>query len=294
MNKLIILMHFIIILEQNISFKEFVYKFEVMTSPCEVTLFCETKSKADEVAKAILSEAKRLEKKYNYYKSDSLLSRINTREENYLDSESKSLLQRAKLYYKETNGIFDITLATIKNLYSTELTVYELEKKKDELLPYVGSEHFEIKKDKIYFDNDYTKIDLGGFVKEYAVDRSAMIVKKHKIKSALINFGGDIYGVGKKPNGKKFKIGIKDPKNPNNHVKFAEISDQALTTSASYERNFQIQNKTYSHILSRQNIKNSPSSVTVISSNCVQSGVYSTSLMIDRDIKCKNIVILID
>ncbi len=262
-----------------------------MTSPCEVILFSDNKAKADKVAKAILNEAKRLEKKYNYYDSNSFLSLINSRQENSLDSESKSLLQRAKQYYKQTEGIFDITVATIKDLYTTQKTMNELEKQKATLLPYVGCEHFEIKKDKIYFDNEFTKIDLGGFVKEYAVDRAVSIVKKNKIKSALINFGGDIYAVGKKPNGEKFKVGIKDPKNPTQHAEFVEIENQALTTSASYERNYQIEDHSYSHIISKESHNNAPLSVTVISNFCIESGVYSTSLMINISLKTQNMVI---
>lgn len=265
-----------------------------MTSPCEVILFCDTKAKADEVAKAILNEAKRLEKKYNYYDSNSFLSQINTRAENLLDTESKSLLQRAKLYYKQTNGIFDITIATIKDLYKTETSINELEYQKTALLPFVGCEHFEIKKDKIYFDNNFTKLDLGGFVKEYAVDRAVAIVKKNKIKSALINFGGDIFAHGKKPNGEKFRVGIKDPKNPTKNAKFVEIENQALTTSASYERNYQIEDHNYSHIIAKGNDNKTPLSATVISKNCIESGVYSTSLMINISLKAPNLVIILD
>ncbi len=272
---------------------QYIYKFEAMTSPCEVILFCNQKAKADKVAKEILSEAKRLEKKYSYYNPNSFLSLLNTRVENKLDSESKSLLQRAKQYYKLTNGIFDVTIATIKELYITQQTIKELEEKKEFLLTHVGCEHFEIKRDKLYFDNEFTKIDLGGFVKEYAVDRAVKIVKKHKIKSALINFGGDIFAVGKKPDGDRFKIGIKDPHNPTKHAKYIEIEDQALTTSASYERGYKIEDDRYSHIISKEKRDNNTNSVTVISNSCVESGVYSTSLMIDESLECKHRVIFL-
>ncbi len=270
---------------------QYIYKFEAMTSPCEVTLFSDTKEKADKVAKDILSEAKRLEKKYNYFDSNSFLWQINERKKNQLDAESKSLFKLTKHYYKVTEGVFDVTIATIKDLYITQKTTLSLLREKTVLLQYVGCEHFEIKKDKIYFDNEFTKIDLGGFVKEYAVDRAVKIVKKNKIKSALINFGGDIYALGRKPNGEKFKVGIKDPKDKTIHAKFIEIENQALTTSASYERNYQIEDKNYSHIISKEESKNKPLSVTVISESCIKSGVYSTSLMINPDLKIDSIVI---
>ena len=164
---------------------KFVYKFSAMSTPCEVILYSDEKIKADSVAHAILNETKRLEKKYNYYNKDSLLSQINTRATKELDNETKSLLNRAKDYYKQTDGIFDITVATIKNLYTQTPTIKELDAQKKTLSEFVGCEHFEIKKNKILFDNEFTTIDLGGFVKEYAVDRAVNIVKKNKISSAL-------------------------------------------------------------------------------------------------------------
>jgi thiamine biosynthesis lipoprotein len=267
--------------------RKYIYKFEAMSTYCEVILYSLSKTLADEVAKAILSETKRLEKKYNYYSSDSYLSQINSRQESLLDQESKNLLSRAKKYYKLTNGVFDISVATLKDLYRDSLSTQELEAKRSFLLPYVGCEHFMIKRNKIVFDNEYTKLDLGGFVKEYAVDRAVSILKKHKISSALVNYGGDIYAVGKKPDNSQFKLGIKNPSNPKEFVKELFLEDQALTTSASYERNYKIGDEVYSHIINKKRGNSSYKSVSVISQSCVESGVYSTSLMIDESLEIR-------
>lgn len=268
--------------------KKFVYRFEAMSTPCELILYAKDKFQADESAKNVLEETKRLESKYNYFDEKSLISQINNRKVSDLDLETKTILQRSLHFYKDTNGVFDITIATIKNLYTDALSVKELEEKKESLKNYVGCEHFSIKKNKIIFDNEYTKIDLGGFVKEYAVDRASQILKKHKISSALINYGGDIYAIGKKPDGDRYKIGIKDPHDTSKYVKEFFIEDEALTTSASYERNYKIETNTYSHIISKNKLNTNASSVSVISKSCVESGVYSTSLMIDASLEIKN------
>jgi len=272
---------------------KFIYKFEAMSTPCELIIYANEKVIADNSAMAVLNETKRLEKKYNYFNSNSLISSINSRQANIIDSETKSILQRAKQYYSATNKTFDITIATIKDLYKNEKKLTTLEAKKAELLEYVGCEHFSLKKDKIIFDNEYTKIDLGGFVKEYAVDRAVVILKKHKIVSALVNYGGDIYALGKKPDGTAFKVGIKNPKDKTMYATEIELENQALTTSASYERNYTIEEKQFSHIISKEKSTSNVSSVTVISSNCVESGVYSTSMMIDKNIKTNNQTIIL-
>ncbi len=272
---------------------QFIYRFEAMSTPCEVQLFSDSKAKADMVASKILKEAKRLELKYNYFNSNSFLAKINLRVEQNLDLETVTLIKRAIKYYQNTNGIFDITIATIKDIYKSSKSLEELEQKRKELLDYVGCKHISIKKRKIYFDNHYTKIDLGGFVKEYAVDRATIITKKAGIKSALINFGGDIFALGKRVDGSKFKIGIKDPNKPTKIVKFAEIEDEALTTSASYERYEVIENKKFSHIIAKKR-SSRYKSVTVVSNSCVESGVYSTALMIDDNIETSNKLIVFE
>ena len=273
--------------------KKFIYQFDAMSTLCELTIYSPDKARADKAAEAVVLETKRLEKKYNYYDPASLLSELNSRKTDRLDSGTKSLLQRAKQYYSTTNGIFDITVATIKALYRDEKDPKVLEKKKEALRAYVGCEHFSIKRDRIIFDNPHTKLDLGGFVKEYAVDRAAQLLKKSKITSALINYGGDIYALGNKPDGQKFIVGIKDPKDPSRYAQQIELKDQALTTSASYERNYTIGSETFSHILSTTRETSLSRSVSVISANCVESGVYSTALMIDASLPTKNRVLIL-
>ena len=255
-----------------------------MTTPCEVQIFTKDEYKSKLVATNILKSLKELEKKYNFYNPNSLLSQINQRKIEKIDIQTKDILTRAKQFYIKTDKIFDITVGTLKVLKNLK-TIQEIEKKRKELLEFVGVEHFKIKKNKISFDNPYTMIDLGGVVKEFAVDNAIKLLKKAKIESAIVNFGGDIYALGTKPNGEYFSIGIKNPLNPKEFITFIKLKNQALTTSASYERNYQIENKIYSHIISKENTQNQILSASIISKSALQSGIYSTSLMIKPTLK---------
>jgi len=255
-----------------------------MTSPCEVHIYCSDDLKSRNIAKKILTMAKELEKKYNFYDPHSYLSAINQRKVKKLDAQTKDLLSRAKLFYNKTEGIFDITMGTLTQArqYSKIKAIEEATKK---LKPFVGIEHFKIQRNSIHFDNPHTLVDLGGVVKEFAVDQAVKILKKEKIVSALVNFGGDIYALGTKPNCQPFRVGIKNPLNPSEYITHADISNQALTTSASYERNHQIENKNYSHIISSHDLQKEIISATVISSSALESGIFSTALMIEPLLK---------
>jgi len=251
-----------------------------MTSPCELQIYCNDTHKAKKVAQKILNTAKELEIKYNFYNPDSYLSTLNQRKTDILDIQTKDLFTRAKLFYTQSNQIFDITMGTL-NKARKQKTQVQIEEATQVLQPYIGVEHFKIKKNKLIFDNPYTMIDLGGFVKEYTVDMAVKILKKHKIQAALVNFGGDIYALGLKPNGQAFSIGIKNPLNPTKYITQYTIHNQALTTSASYERNYEVKGKVYSHIIGKTTLQEKILSATVIAPTTVKAGVFSTSLMID-------------
>ena len=169
------------------------YQFEVFTSPCEVIIYDTPKTKADTYASSILKSAKHLEQKYNFFDERSYLSSLNSRKESTLDLQTKEVLKEARELCRLTDGVFDISVGTLKKNFH------------EELKHFVGIENWEIKKDKLIFTNPHTKLDLGGVIKEYAVDRAALYLRKSKVSSALINFGGDLYALGTKPDGSTFE-----------------------------------------------------------------------------------------
>jgi thiamine biosynthesis lipoprotein len=82
----------------------------------------------------------------------------------------------------------------------------------------------------------------------------------------------------------KFNIAITNPLKKDEYLFTIDIQDQALTTSASYERNIKVEDTVYSHIISKDT-KSDILSATIVSNNCVKSGVYSTALMCNENIK---------
>ncbi len=246
-----------------------------MHSPCELILYAPF-HKAKQAAKEVLVATKQLERTYNFYNPNSLISAINQRKESKLTPELASILEQAYLYYQRTDGIFDITVGTLKRCLNAS-SYAEYQACIEKMQEFLGWQHITLTKNRIHFDNPYTMIDLGGFVKEYAVDKAKRILKRHKI-NGIINFGGDIAAVGSKPDGSAFRIGIKDPYKPNQFATFVEISDAALATSGTYERSYKVGNQRVEHIF-KGNLQ--AKSISVIAPTCLQSGIYATSLMIN-------------
>lgn len=96
---------------------------------------------------------------------------------------------------------------------------------------------------------DGAKLDFGGIAKGYAGDEVLEILKDFKIENAILDLGGNIQTLGKRYDDNAWKIGIKDPEEPEKILCSVEVIDKAVITSAGYERFFTDEyGKKYSHI----------------------------------------------
>lgn len=262
------------------------YQFVSMTTNCIIDIYDNAVSNIEESFFEISKETRRLELKYNFYNENSYLSKIiNNRDSNkiYLDEETSQILKTIRKLCEDTKGIFDISVGTINHCYKYK-TIEEVSNCVASLKSKMGLENWSIKNNLLEFKHKETKLDLGGVIKEYAVDASAEILIKKNIKSAIVNFGGDLRVIGKKPDGNNFAVAIKNPKDKDKVLLVINLENQALTTSASYERKTIIENKEFSHICSTKDINNEIISSTVIGNSALACGVYSTSFMIDSKI----------
>ncbi|MDR3221625.1 MAG: FAD:protein FMN transferase [Candidatus Accumulibacter sp.] len=91
-------------------------------------------------------------------------------------------------------------------------------------------------------------IDLGGYLKGYALDRAAAILRERGIKDALINIGGNIMALGGK-NGEAWSVGILHPRQPGPMATLKLYDGEAIGTSGDYQRFFELDGQRYCHLL---------------------------------------------
>ena len=189
----------------------YLYNFEAFTTPCELHIESSVQAAADNAAQIIISQTKRLEHYYGFFRENSELYAINNRTNNIhiISDEFAVLMQMALFYTKMTQGVFDIALSGTLKASLKASTLEEYHTLRDTLLPFASSEHILLEGNQLTFSNDFTKIDFGGLVKEYAVDQAVLQLQNIGIKSALVNFGGDIAAYGACHN-KPWKVGIQN------------------------------------------------------------------------------------
>ena len=127
------------------------------------------------------------------------------------------------------------------------------------------------------------EIDLGSIAKGYATDAVNEILEENHISSALINLGGNVYALGRKPDKSKWKVGIQNPKDTNKTICTLAIENKAVITSGNYERYFEVDGKRYCHIIDPKTgypVQHNILSATVLADNCATADAYATSFMV--------------
>lgn len=127
-------------------------------------------------------------------------------------------------------------------------------------------------------------LDLGAIAKGYAADEVARVLREKRVKAAVIDLGGNVMVMGKKPDGSPWRVGIQNPFDERGaHIGVASLrGGSTVVTSGVYERYFIGEDGArYHHILDPATgspVRNGLMSVTVISDSSVDADGLSTTL----------------
>lgn len=130
---------------------------------------------------------------------------------------------------------------------------------------------------------DGMELDFGAIGKGYAADQAVKILEENGIKSALLDFGGNIQTIGRKPDGSLWRVGIKNPWTGDAACAL-KVEEKAVVTSGGYERFFEdADGNRYIHIFDPKTGRPSESnleSVTIICTSGKYADCLSTALFV--------------
>ena len=244
-------------------------------------------SKRAQVLKKLEDKINELDEMLSTGKETSEVSRLNRSGEAVLSPTVANLVKRSLGIYKKTDGLFDITIYPLMELWGFPTKNYKVpsEKEIEEKHKLVGSDKIDFNEEtrKISFKNKGMEIDFGGIGKGYITDELVKILTDEKVESAIINLGGNVFGFRKKPDGSLWNIAIRDPNEQDKYMAAIRLEDSAVITSGGYERYFEENGIIYHHILDPRTGKPSDSglkSVSIISKDGTLADALSTSLFI--------------
>lgn len=127
------------------------------------------------------------------------------------------------------------------------------------------------------------RLDLNGIAKGHAVDEASLLATRAGLSSHLMEIGGELRGVGVKPDGEPWWVDIEQPPNSTSARTVAALYNLAIATSGDYRRNAIVDGQSISHTLAPETgrpLTNGVASVTVVHASCMQADAYATALQV--------------
>jgi thiamine biosynthesis lipoprotein len=239
--------------------------------------------RAERIARAVEAEACRIERKFSRYRETSVVSEINRnagRTPVAVDEESEGLVRAALDLARLTQGRFDPTVGVLRRAWDFKGGRVPSEGEIAAILPLVDAAAVSIRDRTVFLRRAGMEIDLGGVGKEYAVDRAAELLRAEGVRSALVNFAGDVRTVGSRGDGLPWNIGVADPRQ-RGRCRFAvrTLGDAGIATSGDYERGFVKDGVRYHHILDARTgwPARGVASVTTVAASAFRAGQFATA-----------------
>ena len=225
----------------------------IMNVPAHVKVFTTDQDEGKEVADAVFKEWKRISDEFNFGEPYTYTSYVNKKaygEWIRIDDEFLKLLNLSMDYYKLTDGAFDITFAPLWPIWKEAAASKKMPAKAEitAALALMGSEFVQIDREKkmVRFTKP-VKINMGGILRGYCLERGREIVKKfaeHKFPVEL-RLGGYMLAYGKRD----WYYDVPDPFKEGHTLGRFRFEDGVVMSSSGRDHFVQIEGKLYSHIL---------------------------------------------
>ena len=227
---------------------------------------------------------RRYEQEFSRTMENSALYRLNhdTGATRQLSDDLQSLIVTGLFYYERSEGLFDITVAPLSDLWqfsSANPSVPDGAALRDALV-HVSASQLSLSGNVLHYEDTAIQLDLGGIAKGYIADRLKEYLVEQGVTSALIDLGGNILCIGAKPDGNPFRVGIREPfAAQGTSIAVAAVSDLSVVTSGVYERCFTEDGVLYHHLLDPKTgypFISGLNSVSIISKTSVDGDALST------------------
>ena len=213
-------------------------------------------ARARPAADAVLREFDRLHRTYHAWQPSELYE-LNTAiaagKSAVVKAEMAALLTDAQRFSALGNGLFDPGIGRLIQLWGFQSDEFKAALPAPDVLASWRKSRPSISDlvldgPRVRSRKKQVAIDLGGYLKGYALDRASTLLREHGANNALVNIGGNVMALGTK-NGEPWRVGIQHPRQPGPLAVLALKDGEAVGTSGDYQRYFELDGQRYCHLL---------------------------------------------
>ena len=228
------------------------------------------------------TELQRLERKFCYYQSDSVINALNpnagTGIFTPLDAESRSLFDYTAALSDQSHHIFDPSTRPLQNCYNKDGRLLATKQQLHNMLKLVDWSAIEITDRGARLPRKGMLIDLNSCIRPYAVDCVRKLLLREGVKHALIEMERDAATIGKDADGANWLIGLRHPLGLQAAIARIKLNNQGYAMRGDYERRITLNGEFFSRALSPVDGQPIPGllSVVVVADNCLAAAGAAT------------------
>jgi FAD:protein FMN transferase len=230
----------------------------------------------------VLDEIAKLDVKFNAINPASPIYAFNHRDEPITDPEIVGVVQQALEVGRASAGALDITIYPVVELWGfygetpRRPSSQDLNRERAK----VDYRQLKVEAGRVTKSHPKVRLDLGAVAKGYAVKRAVELLRAEGIRSALVDFGGDVFALGRLGR-RTWKVGVQDPRGTG-VIGVLILTDSSVATSGDYERFFEQDGVRYHHLLDPATGEPARGlrSVTVLTPDAVLADAWSTAFFV--------------
>ena len=203
-----------------------------------------------------VAEITRIEKLISSWDQDSETSLINRNagiQPVKVSLELYKLIERAKQISEITDGAFDISYASMDEIWKFDGSMKRMPSEDDikKSVARVGYQKIILNEQdhSVFLKQPGMKISFGAIGKGYAADKTKELLVANQVVAGIINAAGDLTTWGTKVSGEKWLIGIANPLSKDKIFSWLPIVESSVATSGNYEKYVIFGGKKYTHII---------------------------------------------
>ncbi len=223
----------------------------------EITIYGEPEEEAQELAGEIIRDFQALHNRLHAWRASEIKSLNNAFKRGSLPAtiqpDIAAIISDATTLSIQSKDAFNPAIGNLINYWGFQNDEFKPIKIDDNKIKKLVANNphmvdIVVKDGKASSQNPHVQLDLGGYAKGYALDNALQTLRKHGVRNALINIGGNIIALGKHGD-KPWRVGIQHPRKPSAIATLDLDSGWAVGTSGDYQRYFMLKGKRYCHII---------------------------------------------